>query len=136
MTIRPPIPTGLAASIYRADWRADAACRDWPTGMFFPERGSDSRSNEHSASIARAVCALCPVRQPCLMVALGFETRSESGLPRPSQLAGVWGGTTEKERRALRRQIAAGRPLAEVVSEVPAPSSARHPSNTSERASA
>lgn len=136
MTLRPPIPTGLAASIYRADWRSDAACRDWPTEMFFPERGSDSRSNEHSATVARAVCALCPVRLPCLMVALGFETRQESGLPRPSQLAGVWGGTTEKERRALRRQIAAGRPLAEVAAGAPVPSPARHPSLSSERASA
>lgn len=136
MTTRPPIPTGLAPAVYTSDWRSRAACKDWPTELFFPPRGGDKRSDDHRASIARAVCALCPVRLPCLMVALGYEPRGESGLPRPSQLAGIWGGTNERERRALRRQIADGRPLAQVVAEAPCPSSARHPSLSSDRASA
>ena len=42
---------------------------------------------------ARQVCAGCPVRTPCLEWAL-----------RSGQEAGVWGGTSEHERRALRRQ--------------------------------
>jgi WhiB family redox-sensing transcriptional regulator len=131
MTPRPPIATGLEPQVYVADWRARAACRDFPTELFFPERGSDRRSDDHRASIARSVCALCPVRLPCLMVALGYQPRGESQMPRSSQLAGIWGGTNERERRALRRQIAAGRPLAEVVAEAPVPSPERHPSRMS-----
>ena len=43
-------------------------------------------------SQAKQVCAGCPVRAPCLEWA-----------PRSGQEAGVWGGTSEDERRALRR---------------------------------
>ena len=136
MTLRPPIATGLEPQVFVADWRKRAACRDYPTELFFPPRGIDKRSEEHRASIARAICALCPVRLPCLALALGGSLPDEGAMPRPSQLAGIWGGTNEKERRVLRRQIAAGRPLADVVAAAPVPSSARHPSNTSERASA
>jgi WhiB family redox-sensing transcriptional regulator len=39
---------------------------------------------------AKAVCAGCPVRSACLVFALERD------------LEGVWGGTTEDERRALR----------------------------------
>jgi WhiB family redox-sensing transcriptional regulator len=41
---------------------------------------------------AKAVCDRCPVAQQCLdwAVAVG-------------QLDGIWGGTTESERRAIRR---------------------------------
>lgn len=41
---------------------------------------------------AKAVCESCPVREACLRYAL--ETNQE---------AGVWGGTSEEERRKLRR---------------------------------
>lgn len=128
MSPRPPIATGLEPQVYVANWRDRAACRDFPTELFFPARGGDKRSEEHRASIARAVCALCPVRMPCLMVALGYEPRGEAGMPRSSQLAGIWGGTNERERRALRRQIAAGRSIDDVAAAHPTPSSARHPS--------
>lgn len=127
-------PAGAPPKTLYANWRAAAACIDFPTDLFFPPRGGDKRSEDHRASVARSVCALCPVRLACLTVALGAETpadadhHAETALSRPSQLAGIWGGTNERERRALRRQIAAGRPLADVVAEVPAPSAARHPS--------
>ncbi|MGY3684394.1 hypothetical protein ACVWXU_008017 [Streptomyces sp. TE33382] len=42
---------------------------------------------------AKAVCANCPVREPCLRWAL------ENG-----QDSGVWGGLGEDERRALKRR--------------------------------
>lgn len=111
-----------------AGWRERAACRGVNPELFFPKRGADKRSVDHRASIARAVCALCPVRMPCLAVALGAEI-DDLPLPRPSQLAGIWGGTNEIERRVLRRQIAAGRPLVDVVRSAPVPSAARHPAN-------
>jgi WhiB family redox-sensing transcriptional regulator len=40
----------------------------------------------------------CPVAEPCLEYAL--ET---------NQRAGIWGGTTEEERKSLRRKWLAGR---------------------------
>ena len=52
--------------------------------MFFPERGE-------SAEPARRVCAACPVRQPCLDYAISNRITH-----------GIWGGLTERERRALR----------------------------------
>jgi WhiB family redox-sensing transcriptional regulator len=66
-----------------ADWRLLAACRGLDTKLFFPERGEDQ-------SAARAVCGGCPVRAECL--ADGIHEKN-----------GVWGGTSERERRALRR---------------------------------
>lgn len=72
----------------RLDWKQQAACRDLDTSLFFPESegGSD-------AADAKAVCASCPVRQACLDFAL--LTRQHDG---------IWGGTTESERRRLRRR--------------------------------
>jgi WhiB family redox-sensing transcriptional regulator len=66
-------------------WKADAACRDLPTSLFFPDAEADSAP-------ALAVCAGCPVREQCLDFAL--RTRQDDG---------VWGGHTESERKRLRR---------------------------------
>ena len=52
--------------------------------MFFPGRGE-------SAEPARQICAQCPVRQPCLDFALSHGITH-----------GIWGGLTERDRRALR----------------------------------
>ncbi len=70
-------------------WRLDAACRELDTAIFFPE-------TEDAAGAAKAICATCPVREPCLLFALA--NREEQG---------VWGGLTESERRRLRRRRAA-----------------------------
>ncbi|MEA3075615.1 MAG: WhiB family transcriptional regulator, redox-sensing transcriptional regulator [Actinomycetota bacterium] len=69
------------------DWKADAACRDLDTEIFFPD-------NDANAAPALEVCASCPVRQACLEFAL--MTRQNDG---------VWGGHTETERRKLRRRL-------------------------------
>lgn len=73
----------------RANWRDHAACRDIDPELFFPV----GNAGPALAQIDRAkrVCAGCAVRVPCLKWALA------SG-----QDAGVWGGTTEDERRVLR----------------------------------
>jgi uncharacterized membrane protein len=52
--------------------------------VFFPGRGE-------TAGPARRVCAVCPVRQPCLDYAISNRIAY-----------GIWGGLTERERRALR----------------------------------
>jgi len=75
------------------DWRHRALCRDEDPELFFPV----GTSGPALAQIAEAktVCRRCPVMSECLTWAL------ESG-----QDAGVWGGMSEDERRALKRRNA------------------------------
>ena len=47
---------------------------------------------EEAAEEAKSICAICPVRLSCLEHALSSRERD-----------GVWGGTTEKERRRIIR---------------------------------
>ena len=85
MTARPPRRRTLATPArFAARWRELAACRGTDLGLFFPGRGE-------SAGPARQVCAACPVRQACLDYAITNRISH-----------GVWGGLTERERRALR----------------------------------
>ena len=85
MTGRPPRHRSLAAPArFAARWRELAACRGTGLEVFFPSRGE-------SAAPARQVCAACPVRQPCLDYAITNRITY-----------GIWGGLTERERRALR----------------------------------
>lgn len=62
-----------------------AACRGIDTRLFFPERGEDT-------TIAKRICTSCPVRTPCRDWALANGERF-----------GIWGGTSERERRNSRR---------------------------------
>jgi WhiB family transcriptional regulator, redox-sensing transcriptional regulator len=80
-----------------SDWRHRARCRDVDPDLFFPT-GTSAPADRRQAEQAKAVCALCPVRSECL--AWSLDTFQDSG---------IWGGLTEEERRALRRQ---GRTLA------------------------
>jgi WhiB family redox-sensing transcriptional regulator len=77
-------------------WRAGASCRCMPPELFFPA-GSTGIAIEEIEG-AKAVCHGCPVQDDCLQYAL--ETNQE---------AGIWGGTTEDERRRLRRAWLANR---------------------------
>lgn len=68
-----------------ADWRRGASCRAAdPDGLFV--RGAEQNK-------AKLVCCGCPVRTECLAEAL--DNRISFG---------VWGGMTERERRALLRR--------------------------------
>ncbi len=68
-----------------SDWRVHASCRDTdPDGLFV--RGAEQNR-------AKLVCMGCPVRTECLAEAL--DNRIDFG---------VWGGMTERERRALLRR--------------------------------
>ena len=71
-------------------WRGQAACRDTDPDLFFPV-GTTGPALEQIAT-ARAVCEACPVQEPCLEFAL--LTNQDSG---------IWGGTSEDERRKLRK---------------------------------
>ncbi len=78
-------------------WRDKAACRSTDPELFFPVGSTASALEE--IRTAKAVCQSCPVQLPCLRFAL--ETNQDTG---------IWGGTTEEERRALRRSRVAQLP--------------------------
>lgn len=79
-------------------WRDHASCRFTDPVLFFPV-GSTGGAADHIRA-AQAVCVDCRVRSACLQFAV--ETNQE---------AGVWGGTSEEERRTLRRAWLAERPV-------------------------
>jgi hypothetical protein len=78
----------LSDFFQRPPWQALAACRNMVVDVFIIGRGA-------STEAARAVCARCPVVDACLEYALADD-----------ELVGVWGGTSEVERRAMRRATA------------------------------
>lgn len=73
-----------------ADWRDHAACRDTDPDLFFPI-GTTGPAIEQIES-AKSVCYQCDAQTSCLEFALA--TNQESG---------IWGGTSEEERRKLRK---------------------------------
>src|ERR1700709_1036567 len=78
------------------DWRHRAICRDEDPELFFPIGNTGPALLQIEQ--AKAVCRRCSVIQDCLAWAL------ESG-----QDAGIWGGLSEDERRALKRRNARAR---------------------------
>lgn len=70
-------------------WRQWALCTEIDPDLWFPNKGDSVTPH-----IAKRICQDCPVKTECL----------EEALTRPREHDfGVWGGTTEHERRALRR---------------------------------
>jgi WhiB family redox-sensing transcriptional regulator len=75
------------------DWRHQAACRSENPDAFFPVGNTGPALRQIDA--AKAICNnRCPVVDDCLRFAL--DTGQEFG---------VYGGTSEDERRALKRRI-------------------------------
>ncbi|MGW3100261.1 WhiB family transcriptional regulator [Streptomyces sp. NPDC001102] len=74
-------------------WRERAACRDVDPDLFFPIGTAGLTLVQ--VDEAKAVCGRCPVRERCLQWALDV-----------GPVEGIWGGTTESERRATRRRSA------------------------------
>jgi WhiB family redox-sensing transcriptional regulator len=72
-------------------WQDHANCLGLDPDLFFPERGA-------STTEAKAVCAGCAVRRECLEYALANNEQ-----------VGIWGGTSYRQRRAIRRRRQAGR---------------------------
>ena len=72
-----------------ASWSQLAACRGADVDLFF---------SVASVEMAKACCAQCPVRQPCLEFAIASEPRDSK------EDLGVYGGMTYDERRSLRRR--------------------------------
>ncbi len=72
----------------RPAWQAQGACRTVETAVFFIERGGDPGP-------AREVCAGCSVLNACRDYAMADPS-----------LMGTWGGTSHRERQAMRRDLA------------------------------
>lgn len=84
---RPTDPTNYSRlTTGDTTWQARANCLGVSADLFFPERGASTRE-------AREVCAGCSVREECLAYALANEIKF-----------GIWGGTSERERRKMRKQ--------------------------------
>lgn len=72
------------------DWVYRARCRNEDPELFFPVGTNPPALIQ--TRIAKEVCSGCEVRTECLEWAMAT-----------GQDAGVWGGLSEDERRALRR---------------------------------
>ena len=70
-------------------WREQAACRGADPDYFHPPDGQS-----WMATRGLKICATCPVTTECLNYALSF--------PQADDMHGIWGGTTAKDRRAIR----------------------------------
>lgn len=75
-------------------WQTKAACRGPQSSIFFPpsnfERKDDRVEREERA---KAICAGCSVRRPCLDYAIRIR-----------EPHGIWGGLNEIERKSLLSQ--------------------------------
>jgi WhiB family redox-sensing transcriptional regulator len=72
-------------------WHIKASCRGPQAEVFFPpthvERKDERQEREEAA---KAICATCPVRRPCLDYAMRIR-----------EPHGIWGGLNEMERKQL-----------------------------------
>ena len=84
-------PSHESRSVAAMDWRHRAACRDEDPELFFPIGTSGPALLQ--VEQAKSVCRRCTAVDECLQWAL------ETG-----QDAGVWGGMSEEERRAVKRR--------------------------------
>lgn len=77
-----------------SDWRDNAHCRGADPNIFVPNEGRGANGGRNTYTVARSFCAECLVRAECLQFAL--EMNMEFGM---------FGGTTPRERRKMRRKI-------------------------------
>jgi WhiB family redox-sensing transcriptional regulator len=99
-------PTALGTRELERRVRAGAGCRGTDTDAFYPGVGTTPRdvtdtSAQAEREHARALCTGCPVTAGCLELALRI----------PAGAHGIWGASTERDRRLmLPRRHATRRP--------------------------
>lgn len=69
-------------------WQFRALCAQTGPEAFYPEKGITSKD-------AKKICKRCPVVEDCLEAALAVDADKDYG---------VWGNTTEHQRRKIRKQ--------------------------------
>ena len=80
------------------DWQLHGSCRGLDSALFFHPDNERGPSRVRRESAAKAICAACPVVEPCREHALAVR-----------EPYGVWGGMTEDEREEIYlRQRSAG----------------------------
>jgi len=84
------------------DWLEWAACRGAPPAIFYEDtEDDDGNPNSAGVAVARAVCALCPVRYECADHAL----HEEKGLAVDSlERVGIRGGLTPAQRWSIEKR--------------------------------
>ncbi len=81
----------MAWSLTYQDWQNRAACRGPQSLAFYPPaHGARRADKQYREQRAKDICHTCPVNTECLDFAIGGR-----------ELHGIWGGTTEVERRGL-----------------------------------
>ncbi len=76
-----------------SDWMTDAICIEVGPEPFFVGNGGSSQQGKR-------ICAGCPVRSECLDHVMSLPRYGDA------YVSGIWGGTTEEERRQLRKAAA------------------------------
>ena len=75
----------LARLLEPDDWKLDGLCAEVDPDLWFPEASEPGIS-------AKRICRRCAVIDVCLEYAIIHHE------------LGIWGGTSERERRALRKE--------------------------------
>lgn len=79
------------------DWMTRAACKGMDPNLFHPSLNAAGKYRATSiiscSAYAVSVCKRCPVIDECFAFAIERD-----------ELLGVWGGTNEDERQAIRRR--------------------------------
>ena len=72
-------------------WQVDALCRGNHSHLFFPPSQVERKEERERRELkAKAICLVCPVKDPCLDFALRIR-----------EPYGIWGALTEAERRQV-----------------------------------
>jgi WhiB family redox-sensing transcriptional regulator len=72
------------------DWQLKGACRGEDPEIFFHPEGERGPSRENRISLAKSICATCPVLRQCAEHALAVR-----------EPYGVWGAMSEDDREAI-----------------------------------
>lgn len=85
---------GDRLGVHIPSWTEDAVCAQADPDAFYPDKGGSSMAVKRLCNGDPAAGTdPCPVRTQCLEQAL-----------RTNEAWGIWGGTSERDRRALRQQ--------------------------------
>lgn len=83
-----------------------APCAETDPDAFYPMESGDIKgsgtSKYYNESGAKAVCKECPYMMRCLLYAI------------KNNELGIWGGTTDLERRGIKRSLRSGASLSQI----------------------